>query len=118
MGKGCNKLFNHLFIENTNEKNRKGRSERLIAERNECLIDRFIYYGINTDKRFDVIINMLSKEFFLSPITVPNIIDENYELLALRKKEYQLIPESKLKKMLWEKWPHLMWNNISNKEVA
>jgi hypothetical protein len=88
--KGVNTLFNDIFIDKTEpEKQRKGRSESLYILRNECLLDRFFFYGKLTDKRYDVIVRTLSTEFFISEVTIPKVIDENYNKLATIKKQYK-----------------------------
>ena len=60
---------------------RKGRNSGLLARRNECLVDRYYYYGNFTDKRFDLIVEQLSAEFFLSVATIPDIIENHLEQL-------------------------------------
>lgn len=104
--RGSNTLFNDIFT--TPEaavKQRKGRSSTLIAKRNECLIDRYYFFCKFHEKRYDVVLRTLSAEFFISSVTIPEIIDENFALLANLKKEAPA--EIYFKK----KWPHLSWSN-------
>ena len=82
---------------------KKGRSADLHAKRNECLIDRFFYYGKYTANRYEKILQTLSNEFFLSVVTIPEVIDDNYAQL-IKLKEHQ--PS---KSFFVKKWPHLNW---------
>ena len=102
-------LFNDIFIEASTASTgsatevKKGRSAVLHAKRNECLIDRFFYKGKFFDKRYNKIIEELSHEFFISPVTIPEVISENYtQLLALKNQN----PE---KSYFVKKWGHLSW---------
>lgn len=103
MNRGANTLFADIFETSTVVKQRKGRSSTLIAQRNECLIDRYYYYGKFHNSRYSFILKTLSGEFFISEVTIPEVIDENFALLANLKK---LQPNPKYFK---EKWPHLQW---------
>lgn len=110
--RGSNKIFKDFFHSTTQCESpnlKKGRNVELNNKRNECLLDRYFYYGSVTQYRYETIIDKLSVEFFLSRVTIPKVIDSNYDLLALKKKEYKGIPEEKLKKTMAEKWPHLSW---------
>ncbi|WP_315814075.1 hypothetical protein [Paraflavitalea speifideaquila] len=110
--RGNNKIFKDIFSEQTTQegsKPKKGRSIELNAKRNECLIDRYFYYGFTTQNRYEVIIEKLSVEFFLSTVTIPKIIDDNYAMLATKKSEYKDIAVDRLKRKLASKWPHLSW---------
>ncbi len=97
------KLFKVAFKGNEQEQGSKGRNLNLIARRNHCLMDRYFYYGNYTDKRFDVIIENLCMEFFLSGRTLHDIIEANEGyLLELKKKKPNL-------SLLEMRWPHLRW---------
>ncbi len=107
--RGSNTLFSDIFeTPSTVVKQRKGRSSSLIAKRNECLIDRYYYLAKFHEKRYDIIIRNLSAEFFISEVTIPEIIDDNFDLLAALKK--QQYPPAYFK----AKWPHLTWANPQN----
>jgi hypothetical protein len=99
-------LFNDL---ETINKPRKGRDIKLSAMRNECLIERYVFYSIIKGLRYDLILDYLSKDFFLSPITVSDIADNHYDVLALKKKEFKDLQPERLKENLSIKWPHLSW---------
>jgi hypothetical protein len=97
-------LFVEIFEPSAKPSNqKKGRSADLHAKRNECLIHRFFYYGKFTSNRYEKIIKDLSNEFFLSTVTIPEVIDDNYQQL-IKLKEQQP-PKSYFVK----KWPHLNW---------
>ncbi len=104
MARGSNTLFADIFeapVEGVTQ--RKGRSADLHARRKECLVDRYFYYGKLTEKRYPLILEKLSVEFFLSTVTIPEIIDGNYSQLVELKKA---APDSNYFK---KKWPHLVW---------
>lgn len=82
---------------------RKGRSAQLHTLRNECLVSRYYYYGKFTDKRYLTILEMLSREFFISTVTIPEVLNANFGLLNTLK-------EQQPKKAYFaKKWPHLVW---------
>lgn len=87
----------------TPDERRKGRSAELHDLRNECLVARYYFYGKFTDKRYSKILEDLSREFFLSTVTIPEVLDENFE--SLNELRNQQPTESFFKK----KWPHLVW---------
>lgn len=93
-----------IVFENNDEVNAgKGRSSKQLARRNECLADRYFYYGHFTDKRYDAIIALLSNEFFLSTATIPAIIQQHMEQLQMLKKKKPGIYYFQCK------WPHMKW---------
>ena len=103
-------MHGNLFVPKPKqEKERKGRSAKLISQRNECLLDRYLYYGRLSGKRYDLIIEGLSADFFLSNITIADILNDNYEKLSTLKKSYQELSEIQFKKKLESKWPNLSW---------
>jgi hypothetical protein len=106
-GRGSLTLFANVFNEEVPSevlsKPRKGRSSELHSQRNDCLIDRYYFYGKYTEKRYLAILEDLSHEFFISTVTIPELITENYELLlALKEKKPS-------KQYFLKKWPHLVW---------
>jgi hypothetical protein len=103
--RGANTLFKNVFQKQKSEvtKKRKGRSPELHALRNECLVDRYYYYGKFSDKRYTIIIETLSHEFFISPITIPELLSKNYSKIDKLKKQ---LPA---KTYFVKKWPHLRW---------
>jgi len=82
---------------------RKGRDTKLLEKRNECLIARYYYYRNFTDKRYEVIIDLLVDEFWLTRLTLPQIISKYTSEL---RKLTDLRPD---KTYFTNKWPHLKW---------
>lgn len=105
---GNKKLFSDIFEDSSHPKQRKGRSLEHITRRNDCLIDRYYFFGKFSDKRYNKIIELLSFEFFLSVVTIPEIITDNDTLLHNLKNKRP--GASYFKK----KWPHLVWPSVSN----
>lgn len=104
--RGVNTLYSDIFQpQQPAQKAGKGRSSELHKARNEALVSRYFYYGnfFNRQYSYEFIIKRVASEFFLSPETVPDIIDNNYHLLIELKKEQPGI------KYFKEKWPHLVW---------
>ena len=97
------KVFNGLFSDKEAANAPKGRSLSLVARRNHCLVDRYFYYGHYTDKRFDVIIENLCAEFFLTERTVKDIINKQESYLLELKKKKPIVS------LLDMRWPHLKW---------
>lgn len=98
------KLFENLFDEPTPDvQTRRGRSEKLIALRNDALTDRYYYYGKFTDKRYEVILDLLSNEFFISGVTISEVIGDNSNKLS------ELKAQAPTKEHFKKKWPHLVW---------
>jgi hypothetical protein len=108
MLRGSNTLFKDIFIEPP-VKQDKGRSKDLYASRNECLIDRYCYLAQTTDKRYEAIVKLLSGHFFISEVTVVNVIGEHADKLTATRRDYKELPPAKLQKRLQIKWPHLVW---------
>lgn len=103
--RGIQTLYRQIFVEDSSnpDSKRKGRNEHLNNRRNDCLIDRYFWYGKFSGLRYDLIIKALSEEFFLTEVTVPRIVEDNFEKLAALK---QMKPD---KKYFLKKWPHLTW---------
>lgn len=96
------RIYTKLFIEG-NRTATKGRSELLNNRRDECMLERFFFYGKFTDKRYESIVNILSSEFFLSQIRISKVIEANSKFLTALKNE------KTPKNYFTKKWPHLNW---------
>ena len=82
---------------------RKGRNDKLVNRRNECLLARYFFYGHYKNMCYEDIVRVLTGEFFLSPNTIIPIIQGNADQL-------QLIKQRGLVKFYFQnKWPHLKW---------
>ncbi|HXS35238.1 MAG TPA: hypothetical protein VN721_00945 [Flavipsychrobacter sp.] len=97
-------VFNEIRKDNKLRQDwRKGRNIKLIEKRNECLIARYYYYRNFTDKRYEVIIDLLVDEFWLTRLTLPQVISKY--TVELRKLT-DLRPE---RAYFMNKWPHMKW---------
>jgi len=106
--RGQHLLFNDIFTTTTSiaeKKPGKGRNTDLIAARNECLVYRYYYYAtfFKHQLMYEYIIQKVAAEFWLSPVTVPEIIEDNFTTLAHVKKEQPTL------KVLAQKFPHICW---------
>ncbi len=101
--RGSHSLFTEIFPTQIPEKQRKGRSETFDTQRNECLISAYYYIGLNSGYRYDLLIKIISRQFWLSETTVRNIMQLNHHLLLKVRKEQPT--KTDLKK----KWPHIAW---------
>lgn len=107
--KGHQTLFNDI-IEESPLRVVKGRSERLDNLRNQCLVERYLYMMETTGWRYDLMLKLISTDFFLSERTVINILDENYDIVSTVRKK---IPG---KKELERKWPQFSWETPDKEE--
>src|SRR3954462_2942437 len=81
----------------------KGRNNKLIEKRNECLLARYYYYGHFKNKCYEEILNLLMTEFYLSPNTIANIIQNNTDQLhAIRQRAMVMY-------YFQNHWPHYKW---------
>ena len=103
--RGSNLLFHDVFPINTSDKQvRKGRSESFDLNRNECLISSYYFIGLHSGFRYDLLIKIVSKQFWISETTVRNIMQLNHHLLIKIRKEQPT------KNQLKKRWPHLCWD--------
>jgi hypothetical protein len=100
--RGHQTLFNEI-IEESPLRVVKGRSERLDSQRNQCLVERWLYMMKVTGWRYDLMLRMISTDFFLSERTIINVLDENNNLLRSIRND---LPT---KKDLEKRWPQFNW---------
>ena len=85
------------------QKSRKGRSEELLERRNEVILYRYYYYVKIKRMRYEDIITVLGKEFFLAErTTVDLLMKSSDELSNIYKKQAN---ENELQKL----FPFLNW---------
>jgi hypothetical protein len=98
------RIFNEIIKGHSlNTTATKGRNNKLLAKRNECLLARYYYYGHFKNKCYEEILRLLMTEFFLSPGTIINIIQSNTEeLQTIRQRVMALY-------YFQNHWPHLKW---------
>ena len=102
MGRGSNTLFSDIFDAPAIPKQRRGRNKDLHDLRNECLIDRYFFYG-SQRLSYNAILDMISREFFVSTFTIPYLVGEHVHQLKQLKEEKPTVHYFK------KKWPHLVW---------
>lgn len=107
--RGGNILFKNIVESEQATKGRKGRNESQNARRNECLSDRYLYYLITTKNRYEAIIEKVADDFFLSHVTVTNILSQSSEGLTKTKKEYAALKPKELQRLLSKKWEGYSW---------
>ncbi len=107
--RGSRTLYDNIFVTTDTatdvvaEKPRKGRNPELANTKNRCLVHRYYYYGKFSNKRYPDIIKDLSREFWLTPSTIPRILDEYYSELQYLK------TVATSKDFFKKEWPHLVW---------
>lgn len=108
--KGGQTLFKEIFHTTNTVVQRRGRSSDLDAERNECLVSSYYYHGLTSGFRYDLMLKVISKMFFISETTVYNLLKENSELLHKVRKD------KPTKTDLKKRWPHLSWETPDIKD--
>lgn len=101
------RTFQSLFVDveviELPVKERKGRCSELDSRRNELLLIRYMWYGLNKKDRYEIILSTLENEFFISQRRISDIITQNSSKLRELKPGF---PESKELSM---RYPHLKW---------
>lgn len=82
---------------------RIGRSNALVARRNECLLVRCYYWSTEKNKCYEEVIRLLVDEFFISPVTVARLMQRHAKRLAGLR---QSPPTSYYLQL---RWPHFRW---------
>lgn len=95
-GRGS-RLFNNLMNESRNDLKEKyakrGRNKDLVANRNECLLYRYYYYSKLQKLRYDEVLELMGREFFLANRSITDIIMSKSESLKIVFKEKLSIQE-------------------------
>jgi hypothetical protein len=94
------KLFDETIAE---VQQKKGRSIDFHNSRNSALVDRFYFYSIFSELRYEAILERLSSEFYISPSTIVGLLNDRYEQVTVNKSNQ--VSVNQLKK----KHPHLIW---------
>lgn len=97
------KTFTSTFREQPAAPSKRGRSSQLIQQRNQCLTDRYYYYGAFTDKRYEAVVALLSTEFFLTVPTLQDIINNHTNRINELKKEQPPLS------YFQQRWPGMRW---------
>lgn len=98
-------LFNDIVEIIPPKKQCKGRDKAFIEKRNQCMIDRLFFYKKMYHWDYDYVLSRLSDEFFLSPVTIPKILELPESQLYLRTLKLEQPGREKFA----QKWPHLKW---------
>lgn len=107
--RGRTSLFDSLFpnVNADDRKARKGRSEQLINKRNELLLCRYVFYAsANPRLQYEFIVERLSSEFFLSSVTIP-------EIIAVHRTTIDKLRKAPVKGLILDcadKYPFFVWN--------
>jgi hypothetical protein len=98
------KLFNEIIKgSGLNTNARKGRNDKLVTRRNECLLARYFFYGFYKNLTYEDIVRELVMEFFIAPNTIVQIIQNNEdELQAIKHRGV-------VTHYFQNKWPFLKW---------
>lgn len=102
-------IFNTLFAETLplpTKQEGKGRCPELNTKRDELILMRYYFYGTYTPYRYDLILQTLSSEFFLSERRITDIIAQYAILLKGLRKEQPSIAYMR------QQYPHLIWRQI------
>ena len=103
MVRGSRKLFSdHNKI---SPEGGKGRSKRLISDRDKAMVYRYHYYSKFTQMRYSAIIEELSKEFYISAITISEILTKAENIRNLEKLKNEKVKIAVLRTL----YPHLNW---------
>jgi len=101
--RGSNLLFSDIFPVAVPDKQRRGRSETYDLNRNECLISSYYYFATQSGFRYELLIKIISKQFWLSETTVRNILALNHDILI------RVRNEKPTKSALKKRWPWVSW---------
>ncbi len=83
-----NTLFGIIEEPEISEDDLRGRDPELIRKRNEHLLYRYVYeYSKNPLSDYNWKVEMLSKDFYLSPSRIGQLIMANMDQIAAIKKE-------------------------------
>ncbi len=97
------KLFKDLLRANEAQPARKGRKNELVEDRNNCLMARYYFYGHVKGRCYEDIIQLLTREFFLSPYRIHSIVLQHAtDITDWKEKNITLYQMS-------ARWPHLSW---------
>ena len=98
-------LFGREVAETEQEQDKKGRNAAMIDARNEHLLYRFCHYRQNPRTAYDWILDQLSKEFYITPLTIGQIIMEHQDRLSRIAKVERPSAKDMEKKYPWMNWP-------------
>lgn len=104
--RGTITLFKNIFEEPATK---PANAPTLREKKVMCLIDFYYYTGIKTKKSYSALLDEVSQAFFLSTITIHDIIQQNLYMLTELKQSWKERPIEHIQKDMQKKWPHLQW---------
>lgn len=99
-------LFDELIAEDFPVKEIRTPGKLLTKKRNELMLDRLYYMKKIFTFDYVSVLEILSIEFFLTDITIPQIIQMEENQLYLRNLKLKAPQRIDFEK----KWPHVVWN--------
>ena len=107
MQRGATTLFSNIF-EQTTPIPDSGKSLR--QQKVECIIDFYYYAGRKTGSSYPKLLELCSELFFLSSITLHDIMQKNVDDLLIIKQQWKDVKVEKLQKQMELKWPYINWH--------
>lgn len=106
--RGSLTLFKNIFEEPVVQVSEKKESIR--QRKVDCMIDYYYFTARKTKHSYPNLLELLSDVFFLSTITISDIIQGNIDKLHALKEKYKSEENiDKIQKQFRNKWPHLVW---------
>ena len=114
--RGHQSIYKNLFDEPVADKTDTPQPS-LRSLKTDCILD---YYYFNGRKEttmngktvrmsYPTLLDVVGSAFFLSSITVHDIIQNNAERMALVKQEWKDRPVDQIQKSMVKKWPQFVW---------
>jgi len=90
-------------VELTTTMHKKGRNTGLLAKRNIALFHRYYYYARVYKVSYERILLILQEDFFLSPLTIADLLSENFKTIQ------EINKSQPSKETLKKKFPAFNW---------
>lgn len=101
--RGETTLFKSSNKPQKKQRKNTGRSSVLIAERNKAICNRYYFYTTFFPFKYDVVIKLVSADFYLAPYTVIELLAKNNAVLKAVKSNKPTI-ETLSKVYLQQNW--------------
>lgn len=104
MQRGSRTLFTEIFADAPSLVTEgMGRNSDLLDRRNECLIDRYVYYYYATGWNYPILLKAIATDFFLTERRVTDVLQ--ICRVSLSKARSKKATKAELEK----KWPQMSW---------
>lgn len=103
--RGATTLFRDIFEEPTEAKLPTGLRQQKI----NCMIDYYYFMGRKTGKSYANLLEILSQSFFLSSITLSDILQDNHDKLTAVRNAWKDKPLEELQAAMQANWPMFVW---------